>query len=705
MKFSPGVELVSQKAGASITKPVGFQPVAPSLFKHGELFRGLDKAPGLDQAALTNEINHIHFNDGFVQVLMGHPRYHETILLRAFPEPCMGNCVVCTWADGTSSSLDLELLTFRYLIIDDGRSIIMVPGTVQEITHKHVIVELPERSFVSSERHIRRFLCRDIAVELLQNGFHAQGELVEFNPGGFRIRVTHDPSCSFRWLNHEEIAVVQLKRKGTLLFSESCRILRQEGGNETRDIVLSPICDEIRRHIKKPSRNVRQKLNPRPRMLFTHPFLGRKVELEISDISTSGFSVCEATEERTLCPGVILPEVTIEFAGLLKIQCSAQVIYSKPMEEGGYRCGLAVLDMDIHAYSSLNHVLAKAMDPCANVSSDIDTDALWKFFFETGFIYPKKYRVIQHQRTKFKETYKKLYQESPEVARHFTYEKNGLIYGHISMMRAYERTWMIHHHAARTIRNRRTGFMVLKLIMHYLNDMHRLPSANMDYAMCYFRPENKFPDRVFGGFARKLNDPRGCSVDLFAYLPYTRLSLSSKLPEGWALNPASELDLWEYERVYKDRSDGLLLDALGLFTHQRGRDSIEDVYARLNLVRKRTVFSLRHKGDLSAILISNQTDLGFNLSELLNGIKILVVKEAALPWSVLSMAVSQLASDYPLERIPLLFYPASYVEGENVPCEKNYCLWILSVQRGNEYMDYVQKRFHISFKPLKLQKC
>jgi hypothetical protein len=703
MKFSPSVELVSQNVGSSAKKPVGVQPVAPFLFKHEELFQGLDKARGVNREAFTNIINHIHFTDGIVQILMGHPRYRETILLRAFPEPCIGNRLVCTFAEEISPALDHRTLTFRYLIVDDGRSIIMAPGVVQEITRKHVIVELPETSYVSGERRTRRFLCHDIAADLLQNGFHAQGELVEFTPGGFRVRVTHDPSCSFRWLNHEEPAVVQLKKKGNLLFSESCLILRQEGGDRTREIVLSPLYNEIRRHRKKSSRNIRQKLNPRPRMLFTHPFLERKVELEIFDISTSGISVCEEIEERILCPGMILPDVSIEFAGLLKTHCSVQVIYSKPMEGGGYRCGLAILDMDIHAYSSLNHVLAKALDPCANVSSDIDMDALWKFFFETGFLYPKKYRVIQHQRTKFKETYKKLYQEAPEVARHFTYEKNSRIYGHISMVRAYERAWMIHHHAAKAAQNRRTGFMVLKLIMHYLNDMHRLPSANMDYAMCYFRPENKFPDRVFGGFARELNDPRGCSLDLFAYLPYTRLSLSARLPEGWTLNPASDLDLWEYERVYRDRSDGLLLNALGAFSGDRGHESIEEVYNRLNLVRKRRLFSLRHKGELSAVLIANQTDFGFNLSELLNGIKILVVKEEALPWSVLSMAVSLLAADYPLERIPVLFYPATYVEVENVPCEKNYYLWILSVQRGNEYMDYVRRRFRLSQKPLEAE--
>jgi hypothetical protein len=704
MKFTPGIELAPQNPRIPAASPVGIGSCAPSLFKHGELLSDLEKAPRLDQEALTNMINHIHFTDGYVQILMGHPLYRETILLRAFPAPCMGDRVLCTWADDASVGLDLQRLSFRYLIIDDGLSIILAPGTVKKINRKHVVVELPKTSFSSNGRQSRRLPCRDISAELLQNGFQAHGELVEFNPGGFRIRVSQDPSCSFRWLNPEENAVVQLKGKGRLLFSEPCRIVRQEGRNETREIVLSPLHTEIRRHKKKPFRSIRQELKPRPRMLFIHPFLGKKLELEICDISTSGFSVCEETEERILCPGTILPEVTIEFAGLLKTHCSAQVIYSKPMEDGGFRCGLAILDMDIQAYSSLNHVLTKTLDACANVSSDTDIDTLWKFFFETGFIYPKKYRMIQHQRTKFKETYKKLYHEAPEVARHFTYENNGRIYGHVSMVRAYERAWMIHHYAAKVLWNRRTGFMVLKLIMNYLNDMHRLPSANMDYVMCYFRPENKFPERVFGGFTKELNDPRGCSLDRFAYLPYTRLSISSKFPEGWALNPVSDLDLWEYERIYRGQSGGLLMEALGLAPQQGGHESIEDVYAGLSMVRKRRVFSLRHKGDLSALIIANQTDFGLNLSELLNGIKVLVAQET-LPWSVLSVAVSQLAADYPLERIPLLFYPASYVEGENVPCEKDYCLWILNVQRGNEYMDYMQKRFHISYKPLMPQSC
>ena len=91
---------------------------------------------------------------------------------------------------------------------------------------------------------------------------------------------------------------------------------------------------------------------------------------------------------------------------------------------------------------------------------------------------------------------------------------------------------MIHHHAARIMDSKRPGFMVLKQIMYYMNDMYRLPSAHMDYVMCYFRPENRFPDFVFGGFAKTLKNSQGCSMDLFSYLTYTRLSLGANFQMG-----------------------------------------------------------------------------------------------------------------------------------------------------------------------------
>ena len=683
----------------SVASTAGHEPwLPPWVFKHEDLVHAMEGAQKLGQDALTNTINHIHFTEGMVRVLLHHPDYRESLLLNAFPQPSNGKTVNCRWESKDFAGLDLESLEFKCLIVDDGRSMIMVPAILKEIDRESFVLELPEEGYALGQRQAKRHGCRDVKAELIQNAFHAEGELLDFSPVGFRIRVRPDASCSFRWFNTEEAAVIHLRSGSKILFSGSCRMIRQRGQSAEKEIVFAPLNGEIKRFKKKNIRNVRQKLAPAPSLFFFHPFLGKRVQFEVEDISTSGFSVKEEVDERVLLPGMIVPEATLGFAGFLKVKCSAQVIYCKPCEGNQVRCGLAILDMDIQAYSNLTHILTSAMDPHAYVSTEVDMDALWEFFFETGFLYPKKYRLIQPQRAQFKETYKKLYQDNPEIARHFTYQRNGRIFGHISMVRAYDRAWMIHHHAAKVMESKRTGFMVLKQIMHYLNDMHRLPSSSMDYTICYFRPENKFPDRVFGGFARELKNPRGCSLDLFAYLPYTRLSLGTKLPEGWTLDQSSERDLWEFEHFYMSHSGGLLLDAMGIRQGGTKQESLQEIYHKMGLTRTCQAYSLKSNGKLHALLVVNHSDLGFNLSELLNGIKALVVNSKALPWSILSTAISHLAAEFQMERIPVLFYPTSYVEENEIPYEKHYQMWVLNVQHGNEYLEYMQKKFRISYK-------
>jgi hypothetical protein len=115
-------------------------------------------------------------------------------------------------------------------------------------------------------------------------------------------------------------------------------------------------------------------------------------------------------------------------------------------------------------------------------------------------------------------------------------------------------------------------------------------------------------------------------------------------------------------------------------------------------VRNWQIYSLCHEDQLNAILIVNHSSLGFNLSELLNGIKVLVTKAESLPWSVLSAAIGQLTSGYQMARIPLLFFPTNYVEANGIPYEKHYQMWILNVQHGNDFMDYMQQKFRITYR-------
>lgn len=672
--------------------------VVPRLFQHHDLIHALKSSSPVDKETLINRFNHIHFMDGNVLVHLSYENGRDSILITARPEPCIEGELRCYLSGEKPLNFGLDKYQFQHLIIDDGQSMTVIPAVLQEMTGKYIKVQLPDVSHEIGQRRARRYTCDNVDVDLDQSGFFAKGELLDFSPVGFRIRVLPDSNRSFSRFNSDDLVRVHLRSQKQIFFSGICRCIRKEKKLENKEIVLSLADENNSRFRPNSTRNPRQHLVSSPALSFEHPFLNKRVQLEVSDISTSGFSVYENADEGVLIPGMIIPELVIAFAGSLKINCVVQVIYRTKEDKKRVRCGLAILDMDIDNYSRLTDILTNAMDPHACVSREIDMDALWEFFFSAGFMYPKKYRLIQSHREHFKKMYKKLYLESQDIARHFTYQKDGRIYGHISMVRAYEKTWMIHHHAALTMENRRSGFVVLKQIMHYLNDMHRLPSAKMDYVISYFRPENKFPDRVFGGFARALRNLRGCSMDLFAYLPYTSLSLDTGFPEGWEMRECSALDLWKLNRFYSHSSGGLLLDAMYLNQKGSGNGSLEEVYARFGFLRKQKSYALAHDDELCSVLVVDQSELGFNFSELTNGIKVLVMDTDVLPWRVLSIAISRLTNVYHMERVPILFYPFEYVEFENIPYEKKYQAWVLNVRYGNEYMEYMQRKFKVGYR-------
>jgi hypothetical protein len=299
-----------------------------------------------------------------------------------------------------------------------------------------------------------------------------------------------------------------------------------------------------------------------------------------------------------------------------------------------------------------------------------------------------------------KETYRRLYRDNPEFIAQLTYQRNGRIYGHISMIHSYERTWMIHHLAGSLLNNKRTGLQVLKQALRYIDGFYRLPAAGMDYMMFYFRPENIFPDHFFGGFARHLNNPLACSLDLFSYLNYPTSGVRQPLPAGWSLEPFISSDFGEVERFYRNVSGGLLLEILRLNKSQEDTESLSQLYARHGFKRSYQSFSLKEKGMLKAVLIVNQSDSGLSLSDFLNGIKIIVNDANGLPWEMLSAAISQLVGSYTIDKIPILVYPSSYLESKEVSSKKQYNLLIMDVNYGRELSEYMMAETKLRLKSL-----
>jgi hypothetical protein len=591
----------------------------------------------------------------------------------------------------------LKLHRHLYLLIVYNSCVIIAPFNLLCSDNIRFTLQLPEKSYALNHRQFQRYPCKDVSAELIQSDFVAVGELMDFSSSAFRIKAISDSFKHNNWFNPAAPASIRLFSNDKMLYSESCRCVRWlDGHDNSKEIVFATEAHHVSRFPAKRIRNPRRQIHPPLTAVFDHPLIKKTHQRDIFDISSTGFSIRNETDDDIFFSGLIIPCLSIYLSGIPIASCTAQIIYRR-VEDKYIHYGVAFLDMDIHSYSRINHLLCTHIDPKISVSTEIETDALWEFFFHAGFIYPEKYDFCQTHRENFIETYRKLYQENPEIARHITYEKNGRIYGHLSMIRAYERTWLIHHHAAMSVENKLSGFVVLRQMMLFLNGMYQFSSARMDYVICYFRPENNFPNRVFGGFARDIDNHQACSLDLFKYLALPITSAEKNLPDGWLIRESTPVDLWELEQFYKENSGGLFLNVLRSGESGSGDDSLEKVFERLGFLRRWRTYSLLCHDQLKAVFIVNQSDLAINMSGLLNCIKVLILDSVGLPFDLLSVAASILGGVYNLDKVTLVIYPAAAIEPIGISHEKQYQLWILNLQYLNQFMGYVQKKFRMKY--------
>jgi hypothetical protein len=347
--------------------------------------------------------------------------------------------------------------------------------------------------------------------------------------------------------------------------------------------------------------------------------------------------------------------------------------------------------MDIQDQVRLSSLLHHVSNRKAYVCNTLDLNALWEFFFKAGTIYPQRYAFIHANKQKFKETYEKLYIQSPSIARHFICQDKGAIQGHISIIRFYENTWLIHQLASGSVHSK-AGLVVLDQVARYINDFYCLYSTHMDFIICYFRPNTKFSNRLFGGFAKYLNEPKGCSVDLLAYFHFSKNS-TQNLSAPWTLGITQHEDLSELQSSYEHNSAGLMLHALDLETSMLDSNRLNKEYQKCGFKRERYLFSLKKEGFLKAIIMLSISDIGLDMSNLTNCIHVLILDPDDLPRSILYASLSHLSQYYEQAKIPTLIYPASYAESQSIACEKIYNLWAISTQYTDHYLKYMENLF------------
>jgi len=239
------------------------QPEQPQ-FQHQALIRIPEEAETIDPKALTNILNHIHFTDGSVLVLLHQREQKKPIVMRARPEPYAEDAFLCRWTENDLAHMALEEFQFECLIIDDGESAILVRPSLVDIHKEYLAINIAEAGHIAGHRQIKRHTAKAISVQLTQSGFSTKGDLADFSPFGFCIRLNGEASGSFDRFDSSKPITVNLFKGQRIFYSGVCRYVRQLQKPLLREIVLTPADRKYKRFKKKHFRNFRQELVPSP---------------------------------------------------------------------------------------------------------------------------------------------------------------------------------------------------------------------------------------------------------------------------------------------------------------------------------------------------------------------------------------------------------------------------------------------------------
>ncbi len=662
-----------------------------------------EKTESINLEQLINRVNYINFQDGTLTSVFQHKNYKRSLSLNTKPRACMNNELFCFWPDRDNLQEEIKNYKLTNIYIDDGiRTIVINPEHIN-FEQEGFTVILPEINILKPSRNIRRHPVEKTRVQMIQNGVLHRGNLINFTPDSFRIEIHSGTHHEANRLNPDAPVTITLLNDQQIKFSGECNIIRTSREKNTISCVLKPNNNHIRRFKAKEYRSFRQKLIPSPNIVFIHPFTGSRVDLPVYDLSGAGFSVEEDQRISILLPGMIISELEIVLSTGMKVKCKCQVLYRKIVDKDKNRTtvltGFVILDIKPYDHVQLLSIIFLARNSNLHLSKDLDTDALWRFLFESGFIYPTKYDYLKNHKEEIKSIYKKIYTNAPDIARHITYQEKGEILGHGSMLRSYENTWLLHHHAASGTSNRFAGLYILEQFANYAYNTNKIDSLHMNYLLCYYRPENRFPARAFGGAAKSVNDPKGCSVDNFVFYKFqgNPEKVFDDL-DSWSLEESSYEDLLDLQGYYEEISGGLMLDAMDILPDNSGSLSVIKAYRKLQFKREIKLYSLKHNGNILAIFMADMTDTGINMSELTNNIKVIVMQPDNLTKELLESSINEIAKKHYNNFAHVLLFPDSYADKNSMTYEKKYSMWIYNVDYSDAYFEFLSKLLRFSKK-------
>lgn len=346
------------------------------------------------------------------------------------------------------------------------------------------------------------------------------------------------------------------------------------------------------------------------------------------ELSSTGFSFAFDPSHDLFPPGTRLSEIHLSLDGR-SVPCSGSVRNIGPVAGSPHlvRCGVVFDELAPADRMRLADAVMRYRYPGLVDGRELTFEELWGFFKETRFLYAQKLETLAAIQPEVERTFAALLGHSDRVFKSLIYREDRTPIGHLSCVRSYRKTWVIQHLAGFTRTRGKQAPQILNAgVAEYIE--HNA----IEYVKIYFRPENKWPSRVFGGFARKLSDPHRSDLRTFEHLvvPTNAEIPAGETAAGIRIVEAKGSDLAAVEHHYVAQGESLLIRSDDLTRSSLDLSDLDADFRMLGLSRRRVTL-LAMRGDVPlGFALCELTSPGVNLSELFSSMRIAVFPPSGL---------------------------------------------------------------------------
>jgi hypothetical protein len=338
------------------------------------------------------------------------------------------------------------------------------------------------------------------------------------------------------------------------------------------------------------------------------PFGGTMESRAVVNITTLGLAFQIGRQE--LFPlGTILPRVQLRFPDGTALTCKARVRSLSP-HGSDLKCGVEFETVSSSERGRLADAIVHAGQPDVESITGSSFPKVWDLFSRSGFLYPEKKESLDQ--FSVERTLSTLQAATNDVFKGSLFVRDGQPYAHISTIRAYSKTWIIHHLAA-TASGRQKVSLARLLNLAIIQYLEQQP--DIEWIRVYYRPENPWPARTLGTFARKVSDSSLSSHTILHYLRGDAVAAPATAA-GLKVVAAEPRHLHEVEAYFVGRRDQIALQAEDLSGPVVGLEEVSRQYAAIGLERRREILVAERNGQTTGFALLEISSPGLNLSEL-----------------------------------------------------------------------------------------